>query len=113
LGHLGVENVKMLSKNNLMEGINIDKGTKLNCCEGCVQGKQHKETFPKEGRLHVKKLSKLIHTNVWGLLKTPFGKAWYFVFFINDYLHKSFIYILKSKGECFSQFQEFKVFIER
>jgi hypothetical protein len=104
----------MLSKNNLMEGINIDKGAELNFCEGCVQGGQHKETFSKEGRLHVEKLLELVHTNIWGPTKTSsFGGTRYFVSFIDDYLHKIFIYILKSKGECFSKFQKFKVFIEK
>ncbi len=106
--------MKMLLDCNLMEGINIDKGAKLSFCEGRVQGKQHRETFPKEGRSCVEKLLELIHTNVWGPTKTPsFGGAKYFVSFIDDYLRKSFIYILKSKGECFSKFQEFKALVEK
>jgi hypothetical protein len=85
-----------------VEGINIDKEAKLNFCEGRVQGKQHKETFLKKGRSCVEKLLELIHTNVWGPTKTPsFGRARYFVFFIDAYSRKSFIYILKSKGKCF------------
>lgn len=52
---------------------------------------------------------KLVQPNVWGLAKTPsFGGARYFVFFTHDFFRKSFI----SKGECFSKFKDFEVFIE-
>ncbi len=41
-------------------------------------------------------------------------KGWvqYFLTFINDYFRKTFCYFLKGKGECFSKFLEFKVFVE-
>jgi hypothetical protein len=66
----------------------------------------------KKGRSPAKTLLELIHTNVWEPIKTPsFGGAKYYVFFTNNYPHKSFIYILKSP--CLSKFQEFKAFVER
>jgi hypothetical protein len=62
----------------------------------------------------LEKLFALIHTNVWGLAKiSSFGRARYFVFFTNDYSHKSFIYNLKSKGIFFSNFQKFKALAEK
>jgi hypothetical protein len=36
----------------------------------------------------------------------------YYVSFINDYSHKTWIYFLKSKNEVFSKFKEFKALIE-
>jgi hypothetical protein len=41
-----------------------------------------------------------------------FGGARYFVSFTNDFSYKSFIYILKSKGECFSKFKDFQAFVK-
>ncbi len=101
----------MLSKSNLVEGINIDKGEELNFCEGCVQGKQHRKTFLKGGS-YAKKMLELVHTNIWGPAKIPsFCRVRYFVSFIDNYSCKSFIYILKNKGQCVSKFQKFKVFV--
>jgi hypothetical protein len=36
----------------------------------------------------------------------------YYVSFIDDYSHKTWIYLLKSKDEVFSKFKEFKALIE-
>jgi transposase InsO family protein len=36
----------------------------------------------------------------------------YYVSFIDDFSHKAWIYFLKSKGEVFSKFKEFKTLIE-
>jgi hypothetical protein len=38
------------------------------------------------------------------------GGARYFVSFMNDFSYKSFRYILKSNGECFSKFKDFVAF---
>ncbi len=109
-----MENVKFLFEKNLVEGLNIDCKDEFTFCEGCVQGKHHREAFPKEGASHANKLLGLIHTDVWGPAKTPtFGGAKYFVSFTDDFSWKSFMYISKSKGECLSRFKEFKTFAEK
>ena len=36
----------------------------------------------------------------------------YYVSFIDDYSHKTWIYFLKSKDEVFNKFKEFKALIE-
>jgi transposase InsO family protein len=36
----------------------------------------------------------------------------YYVSFIDDYYHKTWVYFLKSKYEVFSKFKEFKALIE-
>lgn len=38
--------------------------------------------------------------------------AGYFVTFIDDFLRKVWLYALKSKGECFQRFKEFKALVE-
>jgi hypothetical protein len=64
LGQLGMENVKLLSKRNLVEKINLNKLEELTFCESChVQGTQYLESSPKGG-LCVDKLFRLVHTNV-------------------------------------------------
>jgi hypothetical protein len=36
----------------------------------------------------------------------------YYVSFIDDYYHKTWVYFLKSKDEVFNKFKEFKALIE-
>ena len=38
--------------------------------------------------------------------------ARYFVTFIDDFSNKVWMYVLKSKVECFERFMEFKAFVE-
>jgi transposase InsO family protein len=40
------------------------------------------------------------------------GGSLYYVIFIDDYSRKTWLYLLKTKGEVFSKFQEFKAKIE-
>ena len=37
----------------------------------------------------------------------------YYVIFIDDYSRRTWIYFLKTKGEVFSRFKEFKVVVEK
>ena len=37
----------------------------------------------------------------------------YYVIFIDDYSRKAWIYFLKTKGETFGKFQEFKALVEK
>jgi hypothetical protein len=51
--------------------------------------------------------------NVWGPTKIIFlGGVWYFLTFIDDYFREKNCYFVKGKGECFSKFLEFKMFVE-
>jgi len=48
LKHLNANNLKALSKKKLIEA-SINNKTYFFFCKSCVQGKQHKTAFPKEG----------------------------------------------------------------
>jgi len=108
-----VENMKLLVRNNLVEGLTLRSQENLNFCEGCVFGKQHKKPFSTSRASRVSKLQGLVHFDVWGLAKIPSsGGAKYFITFINNLFRKTFCYFLKNKGEWFTTFQKFKVFVE-
>ncbi len=77
-----------------------------------MQEKRHGKAFSKDEALHANKLLGLIHTNVWGLTKTPpFGEERYFLSFTNELFGKSFIYIVKSEEKRFSKFKDFQAFV--
>jgi transposase InsO family protein len=81
-------------------------------CNGCAQGKNIKNPFPKrdskaEGALE------LIHSDVCGPMPSSSISGYvFYVSFIDDYSRKTCIYFLKSKDEVFSKFKEFKTLIE-
>jgi hypothetical protein len=55
----------------------------------------------------------IVHSDVCGLMSKPFLNGYiYYVSFIDDYSRKTWIYFLKSKGEVFSKFKEFKALVE-
>jgi hypothetical protein len=81
-------------------------------CNGCVQGKNIKNPFPKRDNKEEGVLE-LIHSDVCGPMPSSSISAYvYYVSFIDDYSHKTWVYFLKSKDEVFSKFKEFKALIE-
>lgn len=40
------------------------------------------------------------------------GGARYFIIFIDEFSRKMWFYVLKSKGECFERFKEFKTLVD-
>jgi transposase InsO family protein len=79
-------------------------------CNGCAQGKNIKNPFPKRDS---KGVLKLIHSDVCGPMPSSSISGYvYYVSFIDDYSRKTWVYFLKSKDEMFSKFNEFKALIE-
>jgi hypothetical protein len=55
----------------------------------------------------------LIHSDVCGPIpSTSLSGYVYYISFIDDYSHKTWVYLLKSKDEVFGKFKEFKALIE-
>ena len=55
------------------------------------------------------KALKIVHSNICGPIKTiSMSDTMYFVTFIDDFSWKVCLYVLKSKGDCFEKFKEFK-----
>ena len=68
--------------------------------------------FDKGKFWRVKEPLQLIHSDICGPLETPLSHAFYFLTFIDDFTHKTWVYFLKYKSETFSKFQEFKSLVE-
>jgi hypothetical protein len=47
------------------------------------------------------------------MLTTSLSGYVYYVSFIDDYSHKTWIYLLKEKNEVFGKFKEFKALVEK
>jgi hypothetical protein len=72
-----------------------------------VLGKHAKVSFP-SSEDRSKRILDLVHSNVCGLMSVlSITRSIYYVSFIDDFSRKTWIYILKTKDEVFSRFQEF------
>jgi len=82
-------------------------------CRGCALGKRAKLPFPTSNSRNTGILD-LIHTDVSGRMShVSFDAYEYHVIFIDDYSRRTWIYFLKTKGEVFSRFKEFKSLVEK
>ena len=81
-------------------------------CKGCAQGKNTENPFPSNNN-KAKGILDIVHSDVCGLMSTTSLSGYvYYVFFIDDYSCKTWIYFLKSKDEVFGKFKEFKALVE-
>jgi hypothetical protein len=81
-------------------------------CKACILGKQHRESFSNRN-WKARECLKLVHSDLCGPMKTvSFGKAPYFLTFIDDYSNKTRI-CLHKKSEVFPYFFEFKKMVEK
>jgi transposase InsO family protein len=113
LGHLNEKGVRALR--SMVTGIDL---TKVSChsplvCEACIEGKQHRLSFPTERARRATKPLEIVHSDVCGPMRTTsMGGAKYFVTFIDDFSRKVWLYVLKTKDECFIRFKEFKTLVK-
>lgn len=98
LAHTNFETLKKL--------LNI-KMTSDTKCEICVLGKHSRKPFNEPGK-RASRILELVHSDVCGPITVSFGGMRFFVSFLDDFSRKVFVYPMKSKGEVFLKFVEFK-----
>jgi hypothetical protein len=81
-------------------------------CKGCTLGKYTKTAFPSSDSKAARILD-LIHSDVCGPMSSAslIGSL-YYVVFIDDFSQKSWIFFMKTKGQVFNRFREFKALVE-
>eukprot|EP01018_Ginkgo_biloba_P035951 Gb_31146 [translate_table: standard] len=111
-GHLNYGGLVMLRKNEMVAGLPFIQGSK-EVCEGCIYGKQHRDSFP-VSKFKAREPLELVHIDLCGPMKTlSMEKVSYFMTFIDDYTRKIWVYFLKEKSEAFMKFVEFRDMAER
>ncbi|BBH07457.1 BURP domain-containing protein [Prunus dulcis] len=68
--HLNFQGLKLLQKNSMVNGLPEIKET-IDVCEGCIMGKQHRNSFPRQSTWRAKAPLELIHTDICGKMQTP------------------------------------------
>lgn len=86
----------------------------MNLCEGCVYGKQTRNSFPVGKSWRAPNCVYLIHSDLCGPMKTEtLGGSRYFILFTDVYSRMSWVYFLKAKSEAFQAFKKFKALVEK
>jgi hypothetical protein len=81
-------------------------------CKGCALGKYTKTAFPSSDNRSTRILD-FIHSDVCGSMSsTSLNGSLYYVVFIDEFSQKFWIFFMKTKGQVFSRFQEFKALVE-
>ena len=97
-----------------MSGFNFDASKQINFCEACVEAKLHRSHFPTSSSGRAKDPLGLVHSDVCGKINAKsLGGSEYFLTFIDDFSHYTWVYVLKKKDEVFKYFQEWKALVER
>ena len=104
--------MKLLHTKNMVKGFPlIDRPESV--CEGCIFGKQHRDTFPVINSYRARTPLEFVNSNICGPMDTSsIGVCNYFITFIDDYSRKTWVYFLKHKSDAFGYFQQFKALVE-
>ena len=109
LGHISEKGLYYLNKSNVF---GHDIVSKLEFCENCVLGKQHRLSF-KLSSHRSKSVLEYVHSDLWRPAKVQTqGGNRFFMSIIDDYSRKVWVYLLKHKGEAFTKFKEWKQLVE-
>ena len=80
-------------------------------CKVCAQEKNVNKTFSSSGS-KAKGILKIVYLDVCGpMYSSSLSKYVYYVSYIDDFSHNTWIYFLKEKNELFSKFMEYKALV--
>lgn len=113
LGHIGLENLKLMVNKSLVIGIprfQVEKET----CVSCLRGKQVRRSFPQGSSFRATEILELIHGDLCGPITPPTagGKRYVFVI-IDDCSRYMWTILMSEKSEAFSKFKHFKALVEQ
>ena len=109
LGHMSGRGHQVLMNHKLLP----IKSLNLMFCKHCVFRKWCSKKF-KAGSYVSKDVLNYIHSNLWGPYPTiSYGGETYFVLFIDYFLRKFWVYVLKRKGAVFNTFKQFRFMVEK
>jgi len=90
--------------------INAQFGYKKIPCDTCHLSKSTRLSFMLSSS-KANKMFDLVHSDVWGPIIESFDGYKYFVSFVDDFSHVTWIYLLKSKSEVVYVFQNFHMLV--
>ncbi|TXG67555.1 hypothetical protein EZV62_008830 [Acer yangbiense] len=68
--HLNFKGLKLLKHKNMVNGLSEIESV-ADTCEGCIMGKQHQISFPRQSSWRARAPLELVHTDICGQMRTP------------------------------------------
>nr|GEU33305.1 hypothetical protein [Tanacetum cinerariifolium] len=112
LGHLNFGALKTMSDKNIVEAM-PKMVIPLQLCEGCLVGKQTRNSYPTQTTYRASKRLELVHGDLCGPITppTPTGNR-YFMLLVDDYSSVMWVYLLKAKDEALEVLKNFRKKVE-
>lgn len=109
LGHVNYKTLQEMNNKKPILDMHIENiPADVPFCEGCAYGKQHRESFPKQGANRAKVPGEVFHADLCGKMSVPsIGKSNYFLLLKDDFSRYCFVYFLKNKTEVLDKLMEF------
>jgi hypothetical protein len=100
--------IKKILVDDLLD-IHFSKGV----CEGCVLRKHPQDKFDKGRSQRASAPLDMIHNDLMGPFSHPsIKKSRFFLIFVDDFSHFTWIYVLRKKSEVFQNLKDFKALVE-
>nr|KAJ0194783.1 hypothetical protein LSAT_V11C700360190 [Lactuca sativa] len=112
IGHINFNSMKQMVEKGLIEGVPQMK-IPTQPCEGCLMGKQTRNSFPSQTSYRAKKKLELLHGDLCVPITppTPTGNR-YFMLIVDDYSRVMWAYLMKTKDEVLQTFKMFRGKVE-
>ena len=111
-GHLSIRGLQTLARDGLVNGLTSSFSDEIGLCEPCVNGKHHRTPFEERSCRSTVPLG-IVHSDLCGKMNSlSIGGAEYFLTFIDDCTHYTWVYVLKRKSEVFDRFKKWKALVE-
>jgi hypothetical protein len=81
-------------------------------CETCQLSKHPHVPFPSRIVSRVSRPFELVHYDIWGPMNIASNKFHYFVTFVDDFSHMTWLFLMKNRSKLFSIFQIFRNMIK-
>ena len=112
-GHLNKRSLHTLASQRLVYDFNYNTSKRMPFCKYCVEGKLHETSFPSRGRKRAEIPLGLVHSDMCGPLGAELlNGVRYFLTFVDDKTHYTWVYFLKCKNEVINKFLEEKSLVE-
>ena len=107
LGHVNMNLITQLNKNELVRGLPKISFEKYKVCEACQMGKQIKTSFNNKNFISTSRPLELLHMDIFGPSRTTSlgGKSYPFVI-VDDFSRYTWVLFLAHKNDVFHEFSK-------
>ncbi|KFY82599.1 hypothetical protein V500_10440 [Pseudogymnoascus sp. VKM F-4518 (FW-2643)] len=111
-GHLSSKSLSLA--HTVVDGLPGPIGELADPCDECLLNKSTR-VINRKASEHAKAPLDRIHSDIWGPYRVPdiHGKSIYFVTFTDDYTRKTWVYVMRSRGQLRAIFTGFKIRVEQ